>query len=109
MSNSIQLRDSSDITTFKKNRAIYQNYIQRQAKGVLPIGGIPHEDLMAVGRIGAQYIPTDSLATVVTAQADCPSCTNTVTYATTEIAAKACRCNASVPYDKRQYSAVFRN
>jgi hypothetical protein len=87
MSNAFQLRDASDITTFKKNRAIYQNYVQLESKGQLPIGGISHEHLMAVARTNVQYIPMSSIAPTITALTPTG---NTVTYATTEVAADRC-------------------
>ncbi len=90
MSNAIQLRDSSDVTTYKKQKALYQNFQILKAKDQLPLGGISHTDLMGYARTRATYIPADSLVATVTAQADCPSCTNTVEYSTTSIAAPVC-------------------
>lgn len=109
MSNAIQLRDSSDVTTFRKNRGIYQNYIQLQAKQQLPTWAIPQTDLMAVARANAVYIPAQSLLATVTAQASCPACTDTVTYVTSEIAAISCsaNCSAGSSYQPGIYTSTF--
>jgi hypothetical protein len=110
MSNAIQLRDSSDVTTFHKNRALYQNYNQLKAKNQLPIGGISHNDFMGVARQNAMYIPTDSMIAIVTEQADCPICVNDVTYVTTEIVAVSCSedCSSGPSYQPGVYQA-FQN
>ena len=90
MSNAIQIRDASDVTTFKKQKALYRNFETLKARNELPIGGISHTDLMGFARTRATYIPADSLVATVTAQADCPACTNTVTYSTTAKVASVC-------------------
>lgn len=87
MSNSVQIRDASDITKFKKDRAIYQNYVQLSAKGQIPVGGISHNDLMSVARKNVQFIPMSSILPTVTAYSYTG---NTVTYSTSEIAAPSC-------------------
>jgi hypothetical protein len=87
MSNAVQLRDSSDITTFLKNRAIYQNYVQLESKNQLPIGGISHEHLMSISRANDNFIPMSSILPKVTAISPTG---NTVTYSTTSIVATAC-------------------
>jgi hypothetical protein len=105
MSNAIQLRNASDVTTFRKQRAVIQNYKQLEGKGQLPIGGIPHEDLMAVARYGATYIPDSSiLATVVELSGD----VQTLQYSTTQIAATSCiQCSGS-SYQPFQFISQFR-
>jgi len=45
---------------------------------------------MGYARTRATYIPADSLVATVTAQAECPSCVDSVTWSTTAIAAAAC-------------------
>lgn len=90
MSNAIQLRDASDVTTFKKQKALYRNFTNLQEKDQVPLGGISHTDLMGYARSRATYISADSLVATVTAQADCPSCTNNVTYSTTATVAPVC-------------------
>lgn len=87
MSNSIQLRDASDVIKFRKDRSIHQNYIQLEAKNQIPIGGIPHEHLMAVARTNVQFIPMSSILPKITAISPIG---NTVTYITSEIAALKC-------------------
>uniref|UniRef100_A0A6C0I611 Uncharacterized protein n=1 Tax=viral metagenome TaxID=1070528 RepID=A0A6C0I611_9ZZZZ len=106
MSNAQQLRDSSDVTTFRKQRAIIQNYKQLEGKGQLPIGGIPHEDLMAVARYGATYIPASSImSTVLELSGD----VQTLQYSTTEIAARSCsiQCSGS-SYQPSLFIQEFR-
>jgi hypothetical protein len=90
MSNAIQLRDASDVTTFKKQKALYRNFTILQGKDQVPLGGISHTDLMGYARTRATYIPADSLVATVTAQADCPACVNSVEYSTTAIVAPVC-------------------
>lgn len=110
MSNAIQLRDASDVTTLKKQRAIQRNYEQLQDKNQLPIGGIPHSDLMAVARYGATYIPTDSLIPTVLGQnTSCALCPNSVSYETSEIVSEHCgsNCNGS-SFQLEQYVKLFR-
>ena len=87
MSNSVQIRDASDVIKFRKDRSIYQHYVQLEAKNQIPIGGIPHEHLMAVARTNVQFIPTSSIIPKITAVS---STGNTVTYSTSEIAAPKC-------------------
>lgn len=90
MSNTIQIRDSSDYTTFLKQRGILQNYVQLFAKSQFPNGGIPQSDRMAVARVDAAYIPTDSIVPLVIAQSSFPNSPNEVTYSTSEIVAVSC-------------------
>lgn len=104
MSNAQQLRDSSDVTTFRKQRALVQNYKQLEGKGQLPIGGIPHEDLMAVARYGATYIPDSSIMSTVVDV----SGRQTLVYSTTEIGARACiQCSGS-SYQPFHFIQEFR-
>jgi hypothetical protein len=109
MSNAIQLFDASDVTRMKKNRALYQNYVQLAAKQQLPVGGIPHEDLMAVARYGATYIPAESLTATVVEQANCPACPNTVQWNTTEIAVQPCAVCEGSSYQPGFYRELFPN
>ncbi len=110
MSNAIQLFDASDVTRLKKNRAIYQNYVQLATKQQLPLGGIPHEDLMAVARYGAAYIPAESLTATVINQGDCPTCPNVVQWNTTEIAVVSCSSGCSQSsYQPNFYQQLFPN
>jgi len=111
MSNAIQLRDASDVTTFRKNRSLYQNYVQLAAKNTTPIGGIPHNDLMAVARYTATYIPMGSLIPQTISEAACPDCTNNVEYITTEIAAVSCSasCSGSASYQPLIYPTTFKS
>jgi len=107
MSNAIQLRDASDITTFRKQRAIQHSYRQLKVKGMLPIGGIPHEDLMAMARYGATYIPTNSLIGTV-ASIEPITQSNVVLYSTTEIAVTSCiQCSGS-SYQPNMYIAEIK-
>ena len=80
MSNAIQIRDASDVTQMKKSRAIQQNYIQLAAKNSLPWGGISHSDFLNVARTNATYIIANSIIPTVGIQAQCPSCSNVVSY-----------------------------
>ena len=112
MSNAIQLRDSSDVTTMRKNKAIQQNYNQLLAKNTFPLGGIPNSDLLRVARRDALYIPYDSLIATVTFQPSCPECPNIVTYTTTQIAVRQCNnCSGSSiqTYPFQQVQAVNNN
>jgi hypothetical protein len=109
MSNAIQIRDASDVTTYKKQKALYQNFKALKARSELPLGGISHTDLMGYARVGAQYIPTDSLVATVTAQADCPACMNTVSYSTTNLVAGICStsgCTSGSSYAPGLYQSV---
>ena len=90
MSNAIQLRDSSDVTTYLKQKALYRNFTILAGKNQVPLGGISHTDLMGYARTHATYIPADSLVATVTAQADCPACVNTVTWVATASVASVC-------------------
>ena len=106
MSNALQLRDASDVTTFRKQRAIIQNYNQLADKNISPIGGIPHEDLMAVARYGATYIPASSVLTTVVANLS--GVVQEVTYSTTEIAARPCISCSGSSYQPLHFTKVFR-
>ena len=118
MSRAIQIRDASDITTFKKQKAIYNNYVQLQDKGTLPIGGISHNDLMAVARHAGTFIPANSLkATVSTISTDPERKLNTVSYNITQIISQNCLSDLSgtscfgaegYPYQKEMYTDMFR-
>ncbi len=111
MSNAIQIRDASDLTTYKKNRAIYHNYDQLQAKAQLPKGGIPAADLMGLARTNATFIPTDSILSNVVGPADCPTCFNDVTDFTTQIIATACdpSCSTAFSYRPMEFIKYFRS
>jgi hypothetical protein len=108
MSNAIQIRDASDVTTYKKQKALYRNFETLKARSGLPIGGISHTDLMGFARTRATYIPADSLVATVTAQADCPSCTNSVSYSTTATVAPVCvtGCASGGSYAPNYYQAL---
>jgi hypothetical protein len=118
MSRAIQIRDASDVTTFKKQKAIYNNYVHLQDKSTLPIGGISHNDLMAVARHAATFIPANSLkATVSTTSTDPERKLNTVSYSVTQIISQNCLANLSggscwgaegYPYQKELFVAQFR-
>lgn len=108
MSNAAQIRDASDVIRYKKNRAIYQHYVQLEAKNQLPIGGIPHEHLMAIARANDLFIPASSILPTVTVQSGCPECQNTVTYATGQTAAAKCNtCNPGGNYMPETYTNRF--
>lgn len=108
MSNAVQIRDASDITEYKKKRAIYQHYVQLQAKNQLPIGGIPHEHLMAIARANDLFVPASSILPKVTANSSCPECQNTVTYTTGQTAAAKCNtCNPGANYMPETYTNQF--
>jgi hypothetical protein len=102
MSNAIQLRDASDVTTFRKHRAIQQNYFQLKGKGILPVGGIPHEDLISIARYGATYIPRDSLTGTVGSK-DAITQSNVVIYSTNEIVATSCISCSGSSYQPNMY------
>ena len=104
MSNAQQLRASSDVTTFRKQRALIQNYKQLEGKGQLPIGGIPHEDLMAVARYGATYIPSSSILSTVLDVSGRQS----LLYFTTEIAARSCETCSGSSYQPFHFIQEFR-
>ena len=107
MSNAIQLRDASDITTFRKQRAIQHSYRQLKDKGMLPVGGIPHEDLMAMARYGATYIPANSLTgTIVGTNPATQS--NVVLYSTNEIVATPCIECSGASYQPNMYIAEIK-
>jgi hypothetical protein len=106
MSNAVQIRDASDITKYKKDRLIYQNYVQLNAKVQLPIGGIPHEHLMAIARANDSFIPTSSLIQTVTARTS--SGPNTVLYAVGQTIADKCNnCTPGGNYMVETYSDKF--
>ncbi len=108
MSNAVQIRDASDIIKYKKDRAIYQHYVQLEAKGQLPIGGIPHEHLMALARANDTFIPMNSIVPKVTVVASCPECSNTVTYATGQTSASNCAsCSPGGNYMPETYTNRF--
>lgn len=111
MSNAVQIRDASDLTTYKKNRAIYHNYEQLQAKNQLPKGGIPATDLMGLARTNGTFIPTDSILANVVGPPDCPTCFNDVQYFTTEVLATACdpSCSQSFSYRPGAFINYFRS
>jgi len=107
MSNAIQLRDASDITTFRKQRAIQHSYRQLKDKGILPVGGIPHEDLMAMARYGATYIPAHSLIGTV-GSINPLTQSNVVLYSTTEIAVTSCIQCSGGSYQPNMYIARIK-
>lgn len=90
MSNAVQIRDASDVIKYKKDRAIYENYVQLEAKSQLPIGGIPHEHYMAIARANDTFIPASSIIPKITAVSSCGSCPNTVSYVTGQTIAVTC-------------------
>lgn len=90
MSNTIQIRDSSDYTTFLKQRGVVNSFRQLIIKSQFPNGGIPQTDRMAAARVDAAYIPTDSVVPLVIAQSSFPNSPNEVTYSTSEIVAVSC-------------------
>jgi hypothetical protein len=90
MSNTIQIRDSSDYTTFLKQRGVVNSIRQLYLNSQFPNGGIPQSDRMAVARFEAAYIPTDSVVPLVIAQSSFPNSPNEVTYSTSEIVAVSC-------------------
>jgi len=108
--NAIQLRDASDITEFRKKRAIQQNYVQLRSKNQLPIGGISHEHLMALARTNAMYIPANSLVAVVNAQAACPSCKDSVIYTAGQVVSYGCSttCSGGSSYTPETFVNNFR-
>jgi hypothetical protein len=110
MSNAVQIRDASDVTAFKKMRAIQQNYVQLKAKQQLPLGGIPQSDMMALARRNATYIVNDSRLATVTAQAGCPECTDTVTYTGGQIVAYSCSttCSEGNSYQPDTFQDLYR-
>lgn len=115
MSRAIQIRDASDVTTLKKQKAIYNNYVHLQDKIHLPIGGISHSDLMNVARHTSTYIPANSLMPTVTQTG---KLFNTVTYSTSQIISQNCLADLSggscwsaegYPYQKKLFSDMFRS
>ena len=90
MSNTIQIRDSSDYTTFLKQRGVVNSFGQLQYKLQFLKGGIPQSDRMAGARVDAAYIPTDSVVPLVIAQSSFPNSPNEVTYSISEIVAVSC-------------------
>ena len=111
MSNAIQIRDASDLTTFKKNRAIYQNYIQLQTKSQLPKGGISSEDLMGIARTNATYIPTDSILSYSIHNQECAVFNIEVADYTTQIIATPCdiNCSSAFSYRPTEFIKYFRS
>lgn len=106
MSNAVQIRDASDITKYKKDRLIYQHYVQLQAKSQLPVGGIPHEHLMAVARANDRFIPTSSILPTVTASG---VTSNVVSYNTSQVIATTCdpTCSSGGAYMAETYPNEF--
>jgi hypothetical protein len=107
--NSIQIRDASDVTKFKKMRAIQQNYTQLKAKNEVPDGGIPQTDLMALARYYATYIVNDSRMPTVTVQTACPECPETVTYTNGQIVANGCEPCSGSSYQPSAFTQLFRS
>lgn len=100
MSNAMELRDASDVTTFRKQRATIQNYYQLTSKGQMPVGGISHTDLMNIARYGATYIPTSSLTVIQTTSSE-------FVYNTTEIVAQPCVSCSGSSYEPLFFTQVF--
>jgi hypothetical protein len=111
MSNAIQIRDASDLTTYKKNRALYQNYLQLQSKSQLPMGGISSEHLMGVARTNALVIPTNSILPDIIGPPSYPTCFNDVHYYTSQIIATACdqTCSSAFSYRPTEFIKYFRS
>ena len=109
MSNAVQIRDASDVIKYKKDRAIYQNYVQLDAKAQLPIGGIPHEHYMAIARANDTFIPASSLIPKITALSSCGTCPNVVSYTVGQTLAITCSggCTPGGNYMPETYTNRF--
>lgn len=110
MSNAVQIRDASDVTTLKKMRATQQNYIQLSAKNQLPKGGISHEDMMALARTNATYIVNDSRLATVISQAAYPDVVDGVLYTGGQIVSFSCSltCSAGNSYQPLIFQNAYR-
>jgi len=104
MSNAIQLRDASDVTRAKRERGTIQNYQQLASNMQLPLGGIPHTDLMYLARYYATYIPTDSLRSVAITNAS--GYLTGTNYVTTEIAIYSCSDCSGSSYQNSYYQTL---
>ena len=82
-----QLRDASDVTAMLRRRGIKQNYLAGSTtlgKNIDPIGGIPHSDLLALGRTVMSVGPSNALTPGAGYMLPCTSCgtTNTPPFST---------------------------
>jgi hypothetical protein len=103
MSNAIQIRDASDLTTLKKRLLTGKNYLILYGKNQMPKGGIPASDLMNFGFVRTPAIPTASILANVVGPADCPTCFNDVEYFTTSVIPPVCDPNCQSPYTPKTY------
>ena len=109
MSNAVQIRDASDLTTYKKRGFALHNYNQLNTKNQKPKGGIPHADLMDFGFARTAAIPAGSILTNIIGPAGCPLCFNQVTTLTTEIVSDGCTPNCLAPYGAEAYQSYQTN
>lgn len=105
MSNAIQIRDASDLTTHKKRLLTGKNYDILYGKQQMPIGGIPPSDLMSLGFARTPSIPTNSILANVVGPADCPTCFNQVEYFTTSKIPPVCDPDCQAPYTPQTYES----
>jgi hypothetical protein len=109
MSNAVQIRDASDLTTYKKRGLMVQNYNQLSAKDQKPKGGIPHYDLMNFGFARTPAIPAGSILTNIIGPPGCPLCFNQVEVLTTEIISEGCSPACEAPYSPESYQNYQSN
>ena len=77
-----QLRDASDVTAMLRRRGIKQNYLVGSptlGKNIDPIGGIPHSDLLALGRTVMAVGPSNALTPSAGYALPCTPCGSTNT------------------------------
>lgn len=82
-----QLRNSSDVTAMIKRRGIKRNYQVDSlslGKNLVPLGGIPHSDLLALGHTVMTVGPSNALTPSAGYMLPCSPCgtTNTPPFST---------------------------
>jgi hypothetical protein len=74
-----QLRNASDVTALIKRQGIKRNYQVDSAslgKNLVPIGGIPQSDLLALGKSVMSFGPSNALTPRAGYMAACSPCVN---------------------------------
>lgn len=75
------LRDSSDITTLLRQQGVRNHYRTLQAKGQIPVGGIPANDIYDMANLTGKTGPYTSLISGVSiASSACVTCTGQLPF-----------------------------
>lgn len=73
------MRDSSDMTTFRRQNAIRNNYRILHDKGQSPLGGISSTDFQAIAHTTAAFAPANTIISGLSYQ-PCVSCTGQIPF-----------------------------